>query len=186
MVVLSRALLGGAFFAAQAYLPLTLTAVHGLSPALAGVPLTVGSLGWSAASWWQARKPDLPRQTLLWIGLLFLVAGLALVTFVAPTWGPIWLVYPAWVLAGAGMGLGTSAISVLVLHLSEPAQRGFNSAAMQLSEMLGQTLFIGLGGVLLAGLATAGAPTPAVLILDLAMAAVAALGAVLVATRATP
>src|SRR5205823_5466001 len=60
-VVLSRGLLAGGFNAVEAYVPLALTAVHGYSPAAAGLPLTVGALGWSAASAWQGRYPDVPR-----------------------------------------------------------------------------------------------------------------------------
>ena len=39
----------------EAYLPLTMSAVHGYSPALAGLPLTITALGWSAASAAQGR-----------------------------------------------------------------------------------------------------------------------------------
>lgn len=45
VMVLSRGLLAGLFFTAQAFVPLMLSVVHHYSPTTAGVPLTVGSLG---------------------------------------------------------------------------------------------------------------------------------------------
>ena len=151
-VILARSLLSGAFFGSQIFLPLVLQQVHGFTPALAGVPLTISALGWSAASWWQARHPDVFRPLLMRRGFLFLTLGLVLVTFVAPAWGPPWLAAPAWVFAGLGMGLAVSSVSVLVLKLSPEHDRGFNSAALQLSDLFGQSLFVGLGGVLVAQL----------------------------------
>jgi MFS family permease len=67
--VLVRGVFAGAFFGVEAYVPLTLSAVHGFSPAMSGVPLTVGACGWAAASHWQGRKPDLDRPALIRIGL---------------------------------------------------------------------------------------------------------------------
>jgi predicted MFS family arabinose efflux permease len=151
-VVLARSLLSGAFFGSQIFLPLVLQQVHGFSPALAGVPLTIAALGWSGASWWQGRHPDIARPLLMRRGFLFITLGLVLVTFVAPVWGPPWVAAPAWVFSGLGMGLAVSSVSVLVLKLSPERDRGFNSAALQLSDLFGQSLFVGLGGVLVAQL----------------------------------
>lgn len=179
MVVLSRGLLTGAFFAVEAYLPLTLTAVHGASPAAAGLPLTVGALGWSAASGWQGRHPDYPRDRLLRTGFLVLALGLTGTTVAAFEAFPYWLVLPAWVAAGAGMGLAMPSLSVRLLELSPPAERGFNSAALQIWDMLLSAACIGFGGVLLLTVASAGAPTAAVVLLNPLMAGVALLGAAL-------
>ncbi|GAA3433165.1 MFS transporter [Kutzneria kofuensis] len=179
-VVLARSLLSGAFFGSQIFLPLVLQQVHGFTPALAGVPLTVSALGWSAASWWQARHPDLFRPLLMRRGFLLITLGLVLVTFVAPVWGPPWLAAPAWVFAGMGMGLAVSSASVLVLGLSAEADRGFNSAALQLSDLFGQSVFVGLGGVLVALLG----PTLGWSPLNAVLAACTLFGALVVSRRA--
>jgi MFS family permease len=181
--VLARGLLTGAFFAVEAYLPLTLTAMHGASPALAGLPLTVGALGWAAASALQGRYPDFPRDTLLRLGYLLLAAGLAGTTVAAFAAVPYWLVLPAWAAAGAGMGLGMPSVSVRLLELSAPADRGFNSAALQIWDMLMSAACIGFGGVLLVAFATDMAL--AVVLLDLLMAGLA-LGGAAVAGRTGP
>ncbi|HEY0495539.1 MAG TPA: MFS transporter [Kutzneria sp.] len=179
-VILARALLSGAFFGSQIFLPLVLHEVHGFSLALAGVPLTVSALGWSAASWWQGRHPDIARPLLMRRGFLFITLGLVLVTFVAPVWGPPWLAAPAWVFAGLGMGLAVSSVGVLVLKLSPPHDRGFNTAALQLSDLFGQSLVVGLGGVLVALLGPTAGWSP----LNAALAVVTLFGAVVVSRQA--
>lgn len=185
-VVLSRGLLAGAFFGVEAYLPLTLTAVHGTSPALAGLPLTVGALGWSAASAAQGRYPDYPRERLLRGGFLLLSVALAATSVAAFEAAPYWLVLPAWLAAGAGMGLAMPSIGVRLLELSPPGDRGFNSAALQIWDMLLSAACIGLGGVLLTALASAAAPAPAVLVLDPLLAGLALAGAALASRTAGP
>lgn len=179
LVVLSRGLFAGAFFGVEAFVPLTLTAVHGYSPAEAGLPLTVGALGWSAASTWQGRHPDVPRARLIRTGFLVLASGLAGMVLIAPAWGPGWLAAPLWVVCGAGMGLAFPSLSVLALGQAREGERGFASSALQVSDLVLSATMIGLGGVLLTALASTAAPTAAVVPLDLAMAGVALLGAVL-------
>ena len=174
--ILGRGLLAGSYFAVEAYVPLTLTVVHGFSPVTAGLPLTIGALGWSAASMWQGRHPDVPRPTLIRIGFTMLAVALAGLAVIAPAGGPAWPVWPLWLLGGSAMGLSMSSLSVLTLSRSSEGDRGFNSAALQISDMTGSALLIGFGGVLVSALATPAHPGPAVLVLDLLMAGVAALG----------
>ncbi|MFD7653157.1 MFS transporter [Actinosynnema sp. NPDC059797] len=179
MTILARGLLAGSFFAAEAFIPLTLTSVHGYSAIAAGIPLTMSALGWSTAAWWQSRRPDHPREAFVRRGFALSAAGIAGVTLIAPEWGPAWATPVLWAVAGAGMGLAMSSLSVLTLAASSDVDRGFNSAALQISDMLGSALLVGLGGVLIASVASADAPTAAVLPFDLLMAGLAVLGAVL-------
>lgn len=185
-VVLARGLLTGAFFGVEAYLPLTLTATHGASPALAGLPLTTGALGWSGAAALQGRYPDIPRHRLLRAGFVLLAIGLAAATLAAFASVPYWLVLPVWIVAGAGMGLAMPSLSVRLLELSPPTERGFNSAALQIWDMLMSAACIGFGGVLLVAIASADAPAPAVLPLDVLMAGLALAGASLATRTRTP
>ncbi len=153
-VVAGRALIAGAFFTTAAYLPLMLTSTHGWSLTAASAPLIVGSLGWSGASAWQGRHPDLSRATLLRVGFLHLAVGLAALLLVAPSWGLAWLALPAVGVAGIGMGLGFSALSFLLLQCSAPTEVGFNSSSAQLADQLSQAVFVGIGGALLALIST--------------------------------
>jgi MFS family permease len=177
-VILARGLFAGAFFGVEAYVPLTMVAVHDLSPAMGGLPLTVSALGWALVSNWQGRHPDLPRLTLIRIGYLVLAAALAAMVLIAPRWDLALLAYPIWFVAGSAMGLAIPTIGVLVLEYAPPRDRGFASAALQVSDMVSSALMVGLGGVLLATVASATDPTAAMIPLDLLMAGVALLGAV--------
>jgi len=149
-VVAGRGLIAGAFFTANAYLPLMLTESHGWSLAAAGLPLIVGSIGWSLSAAWQARHPTLPRPVLLRAGFLGVALGTAGLLLVVPTWGVPWVALPLWAVAGLGMGLGFSSLSALLLGESEAGRVGHASSAAQLSDGLAQALLIGLGGALLA------------------------------------
>ncbi|GAA3432544.1 MFS transporter [Kutzneria kofuensis] len=158
--VLARSLMSGAFMGSEAFLPLVLQQVHGYPPALAGVPLTTAAVGWAIGSWLQARRPGVSEALLMRWGFLGITSGVALVTLVAPAWGPAWLAGPAWAVSGIGMGLATSSVSVLVLRLSPETERGFNTAALQMSDLFGQSVLIGLGGVLVALLGPTAGWTP--------------------------
>ncbi|PPK62394.1 putative MFS family arabinose efflux permease [Actinokineospora auranticolor] len=178
-VILARGLFAGAFFSVEAFVPLTLTSVHGFSPALAGLPLTAGALGWSAASAWQGRRPEVQRTALIRVGFAVLAAGLASMVVVAAPWGWPWAAAALWAVAGVGMGLGFPSINVLALGAAPEHERGFTSAALQVSDMVASATLVGLGGLLLTALASTAAPTAAVVPTDLLMAGVAVLGLLL-------
>lgn len=187
VVVAFRGLLAGAFFSVEALVPLTLTVVHGFSATTAGLPLTLGALGWAGASWWQGRRPDLPRHTVIRIGFLLVGLAAAGMAAVAQPWSPGWLVYLVWVVGAVGMGLAMASISVLLLGLSPVAERGANTSALQIADAVAGALFIGLGGALVAAsergslaLGTASAT------LDLAMAGVCLVGAAAAARVRAP
>jgi MFS family permease len=175
-VVAARGLIAGVFFAGNAYLPLVLTATHGWSLTAAGTPLITAALGWAAASTWQGRHPDLPRATLLRIGFGALATGVAALLAVAPAGGLPWLAVPAWGVAGVGMGLGYSAVSYLLLQHSAVQEVGSHTAAAQVADQLTTATLVGVGGALLAVLAS---PAVAMTVLLVPLAALAVLGAVL-------
>jgi MFS family permease len=185
-VVAFRGLMAGVFTSVESLVPLTLTLVHGYSPTASGFPLTLGALGWSAASLWQARYVNVPRHQLIRACFLLIAVAAAGMAVVAQPWSPTWIIYPIWVAGGCGMGLGMSSVSVLLLQLSPPAERGVNSSALQLADSTGSALCIGLGGALVAAAARDVLPLGrAAGSLDLLMC-VAALGGVLLAGRARP
>jgi MFS family permease len=164
-VVAARGLLAGSFFTVASYLPLMLHETHGWSLTMAGIPLIAGSLCWAGASAWQGRHPDLARPVLLRIGFTGLAAGCLGHAVVAPTWGVPWLAVPLMMLAGAGMGLGFSSVSYLLLAQSGPGQVGFNTSAAQIVDQLTTATMIGLGGALLVLLGTPAAALPVLVLL---------------------
>ena len=179
-VVACRGLCAALFFTATSYLPLILTSTHHWSLAAAGTPLVVGSLGWSAAAWWQGRHPELPRQLLLRIGFCLLAAGALALQLVASSWGVGWLALPVWTVAGLGMGLVYPSVAFLLLRQSAPGEVGFHSSAAQMADQLSSATMIGIGGALLALLGTASRAMPPLLAV---LAALGVLGA-LIAARA--
>ncbi len=150
-VVALRGLLAGAFFGAEAFIPLALVTERGLSTTMAGLSLTGAALGWATGSWWQGR-PGMPLSrpvlVLLGCGLVALgIVGAALA--VIPPF-PAWLAAVRWTIGGAGMGLALASLGVLLFQLSPPEDQGANSAALQVSDALGSVLCVGGAGVLLA------------------------------------
>jgi MFS family permease len=146
--VAMRGLFAIGFFGTEAFIPLGLTSLHGFTPTQAGIVLTVGALGWSAASWVQGRSTR-SRPFFVILGAFLVAVGVTATVLTTPIYG--WLAAPAWVVAGAGMGFGLSSLSVLVMNRSAPAEQGTNSAAMQISDTIGASLAVGIAGALVTG-----------------------------------
>src|SRR5207237_4897382 len=83
---------------------------------------------------------------------------------------PVWTAFLAWGVAGLGVGLAYSTISLAVLEASPADQVGTTGATMQLANVLGEALGTGLGGVLIAYASTGGrSPQAGIAAQDLAM-----------------
>jgi MFS family permease len=64
----------------------------------------------------------------------------------------------AWGVAGLGMGLAYSTLSLVVLETASVDQQGTASASLQLASVLGSALGTGLGGVIISFVTAAGGP----------------------------
>ncbi|MFC4908973.1 MFS transporter [Actinomadura gamaensis] len=183
-VVLVRGMLSGAFFGMDVFIPLALTSLHKFSPAEAGVVLTLGGLGWSAASQVQGRSRR-PRQFFVRLGAVLVTAGIAAAAVAVQVSG--WAAAPAWVLGGAGMGFAIGSLSVLMLNDSPEDEQGVNSASLQIADNLGSSLFVGASGALVAALGTdrMGTGLAVAGVLLTALAAVGVLAATRLTTRST-
>ncbi len=152
-VILLRGVAAGAFFAAEAFIPLMMVTQRGLSPTLAGLTLTSGGLSWALGSWLQGRPgAERYRDAMIRVGFLLTavaIAGAALVLIPAV---PTWAAAVAWAVGGIGMGLAVASVSVLMMKLSTPEDAGANSASLQMSDALGNVLLVGLAGVLFSAL----------------------------------
>lgn len=168
----SRAAIGTAMAATEAYLPLLLTLERRLSLTEAGWVLTVGALTWSAGAVLAARLnvlSDQPRRVRL--GGLLVGCGIAGFATVAVPDIPLWLPIVCWGAAGLGIGMAFSTLSVLALNWSPPREEGRTSSALQLNDQLTMGAGLALGGVVFAAFA-ATAPVAAATGLVLAGAAV--------------
>ncbi|MFJ4715719.1 MFS transporter [Streptomyces sp. NPDC088785] len=193
-VVLLRGIAAGSFIAAESFVPLMLVTQRGVSPTMAGFSLAAGGATWAIGSWAQSRPRMEPhRERLAAAGMVLVAAAIATVPLVLLDGVPVWLAAVAWAYGCLGMGVVTSATSVLLLQLSAPEEAGTNSAALQISDGLSNALLLAAGGAAFAALGggavghgtvggAGGAHPAAFVAVFLPMAAVALIG-VGVATR---
>lgn len=177
--VACRALLAGAFFGAEVFLPLTLVTVHGARPTLAGLPLTFGAVGWFAGSWLQGRSSEQRRARLLPLGFVLVGVGVGSVALLTSPAVPAWTAILPWGIAGAGMGMAMPAISLLTLRLSPQQEQGENAAALQISDAVGSAVSIAMAGAVVAAAGAAGHAVAGITAVDLLLAAVAVAGSAL-------
>jgi MFS family permease len=149
--IASRGLQTFAFFGADAFLALALARVRGLSPVEVGLVLTPATLTWTAGSWLQARRAGLTsRRTLATVGLALVALGVAIGATVLIPAVPIWVAGAAWGIAGLGMGISYSTMSLVVLSEAEDGSQGVATSALQVSDVLGTALGTGIGGAIVA------------------------------------
>jgi MFS family permease len=167
-----------AFFGVDAFVPLTLTAIRGQSVATAGIPLTAATLGWTAGSWLQAHLAQRQgRRLLVESGLVLIAIGIGGVIAMLLARTPAWLATPAWGVAGMGMGLAFSTISLVVLETATSGQEGAAAAAFQLANVLGSALGTGGGGAIIGHGGATTTSSAALLLQDLLMLGVLGLTA---------
>lgn len=141
------AVLHAAFFGADAYVSLLLTAVRGLPLTTSGLCITLGALGWCAASFIQ---PALLRRTgvrpLVACGGIFGLVGCGGMIAVA-LGAPVALAFVTWVFAGLGIGLGYPTLSLVGVEGVDEGEEGTVSSAMLLGAVLGMTAGVTLCGL---------------------------------------
>jgi len=166
----TRGFVGAAYSMAEIYVPLLLTLHRDLSIGQAGWVLTTGAVTWclgaTVAARWRllADQPGRVR-----IGAAALAIGVAL--FATAALGGVPLVVPVlgWAMAGFGIGMAFSTLSVLALAAAPEGEAGRTSSALQLNDYLVTAGLLALGSAVFAGFATT-APVTGATILVLAAA----------------
>lgn len=160
-----RGLLGFIYFGSEAFTPLGLVTLRGLSPTEAGLFLTGAALSWVTGSWIQARMDERDhgssrrRRVVGGLGLTLIgIATMAVSTLITAI--PIALAAAGWVLAGLGMGLGYPTGSEAVLRLAPRGEEGKISSSLNLAEGLGIALGTGICGAALDATQRAGWSPP--------------------------
>ncbi len=182
--IATMGLLSLGFFGGDAFLPLTIISIRGQNTLVAGAALTAATLTWSAGSWIQARlAPRQGRRLLVTAGLILIVLGLAGITSVLNPVIPVAIAVVAWGVAGLGMGLAYSTVSLVVLETAPADQQGSATASMELASMLGSALGAGLGGAIIALVTASGnVPGTGIGVVDLLVIAIIGI-AILAAIR---
>ncbi len=155
--VLLRGAMTFGFFAADGFLALLLQTWRGTTPPLTGVVFTVTTIAWSVATWLQARRIDRWGVVLFTrLGFVLLAVG-ALLSVAAVVPGvPPEILAVTWILAGCGMGVMYSAVTLVVLRRSRPSEQGSATSSLQLADILGTALGVGAGGAITAAGTRAG------------------------------
>jgi hypothetical protein len=182
--VLSRGLLTFAFFAPDIFVPLTVTTIRGESVILSGLALTAGTIAWTTGAWIQERTVfRVGAALLVRNGFLLVAVGIAGMGSVLTEVTPAWFCVPSWGVAGLGIGMAYSSISLTVLRHAPAGSEGATASSMQLSDILGSALGTGIGAVVVAAaVASLGTAGVGVAITD-GLAAALAIAGVLVASR---
>src|SRR5215472_8599765 len=179
--ILSRGLLIFCFFGADAFVTLTITILRHRSPILASDAITGATLAWTAGAWVQARLSDTwEGRGMIRIGLVVILTGIAGLTTVLSSAIAVTVAIVAWTVAGLGMGMAYAPTSLIMLNEAPPGREGWASASLNLADVLGSAIGIGIGGAaigaavrfgwpLSTGLATAFAITAAAGIVALAI-----------------
>lgn len=179
-VILMRALIAGALFGAEIYVPYLLIDRYGFSPTWAGLGLTAAALLWALGADVQGRYGDrLGNARITIIGTMLLAFATALAAVTAALHLPPAVVIAGWGLAGGGMGLMYPRLTVLTLAYSTPQNQGFNSSALSIADSVGAAASIAVLGLTFVALTATDAGFPAVF----AIASVLALLALLPGLR---
>jgi MFS family permease len=146
-----RGLLTFAFFGADAYVTLTITAIKHRTPVVAGLAVTGATLTWTAGAWVQARLSERwEGRRLVRAGMVIILAGIAGMVLLLQPGVPVAEGIAAWTVAGLGMGLAYAPISLMMLKQAPPGQEGRTSASLNLADVLGTAIGIGVGGAAVA------------------------------------
>ncbi|TLS46295.1 MFS transporter [Streptomyces montanus] len=167
--VLIRFLLCGAYFGSEAFLPLGLTQLRGLSTTEAGLGLSAGAITWVLGAAWQGRADDRwrgsSRALPIGAGCAVLAAGVAIIAVgILIDSVPALVAVLGWAVGGAGMGIAFNAATTDAMEQAPADRQGEVSGAMQLAQTLAVAVLSGLGGAAIAlahehGAATATALT---------------------------
>ena len=185
--VLVRGVVAAPFIGVQYLIPLSLADGRGYTTAGAGLALSGGVVGFSISGLMFTR-PWLNRiepVRVVMAGVVFVVAGMATTAAGLPADRPVAYVFLGWVVAGLGVGLGVTALNVIVLDAAGEAARGTASAGMRVAESAATSIVTAASGLALARAAQAGVAVPAVAALVL-LAFAGVLVPLLVAARRLP
>ncbi len=140
-----------AFFGVDAFLPLALDEVRGGTAIDSALALTAGTVAWSLGAWLLERLANrLTRRLLTSLGIVLIALGVVSFIITLDPRVPLWFGIAGWGLAGLGMGLSYTMLTLCALDLAPAGGAGMASAALNLVSVLGIACATGLGGILVA------------------------------------
>ena len=159
--VVMRGILAAAFFSAESFAPLALVEQRGVSIVVAGLLLSVASVGWLVGSLLQGRLPgDADRSSTVRMGALIVAVSIATLPLcLMPAFPPL-IASVSMFVGSVGMGLCFPSIAVQTLRLSRVDEQGANSSSLQISDAILSALGLGVAGAIHAAAVVAGGATP--------------------------
>jgi MFS family permease len=184
-----RALLCGAYFGTEAFLPLGLQESRGMSATVSGLGLSAGAITWVAGSALQARRDagGAGRAAATAAGFAVLAAGVALIAVTTLSSAlPSWTALLGWSIGGLGMGVGFNASTTQTLQQAPAERQGEASGALQLAQTFATAVVAGLGGAAIAFGEDHGSSMRTTLLGVFALTGLLAVGGMLLARRLRP
>jgi uncharacterized glyoxalase superfamily protein PhnB/MFS family permease len=182
--ILSRGLLTFGFFGADAYVTLSITTVRHHSTVMAGAVVTASTLAWTAGSWIQARLSDQwEGKRLVRLGLVCILCGIAGIAIFLQRGVPIAEGFAAWTVAGFGMGLSYAPTALMMLRAAPAGREGWASASLNLADVLGTALGVGIGGAAVATAAREALPVSTGVTIAFAVGALGTIAGLVISHR---
>ena len=140
-----------AFFGTEAFVPLSRRRGARRHRHPGGIALSAAAVTWATASWLQARAAATGMRRALVVGgrRPHRRRDRVIATCCSPAC-PRWSPAAGWIVAGLGMGLAYSMLTLVVLETATPGEEGFSSAALALMFTLGTAFGAGVGGAMVA------------------------------------
>ena len=184
--VLVRGLVTFGFYGADAFVTLTVTILRQHSALVAGVAVTCNTVAWAAGSWIQARlHARWTERRLIRVGVIILLAGTAGLAVMLSDRVPVAEGIAAWTVAGLGMGMCYGPITLLMLKRAPAGREGWASASLNVADVLGSAMGIGVGGAMISAAVSFGGSLAVGLAIAFGCAA-AASGLALAVSRRLP
>ena len=166
----TRGAVGASFTLAEVNLPLLLVLGRDLPLLAVGVVLTSGAVTWCLGAVLAARWSRLGDKVLrVRLGAGLVAVGIAGSVLAAVPAVPLVLPVLAWGVAGLGIGMAYSTISVLVLDAATDGRFGVSSSALQLNDYVVTSTVLAVGSVIFAGFVTTVPVAGAALLVGLAV-----------------
>ena len=182
--ILNRGLLTFAFFGADAFVTLSITTARHRSSFLASLAVTGATLTWTVGAWIQARLGvRTGGRRLVRGGLLLILIGIVGEATALRSPVPVSVAVAAWAVAGLGIGLAYAPLSLIMLREAPEGREGWASASLNLSDVLGTALGVGVGGAAVAVASTSGRALSSGISAAFVVAAAGAVTALVMARR---